>query len=52
MSTWGEALIFGAVLLAFVLGISSIIMGFICQSEDKEKRIKERIDYLRSKHSL
>jgi hypothetical protein len=44
MSNWGDAILFGCALVAFVLGISSVIMGFLPQ-EDGQSVMKNRIEY-------
>lgn len=43
MSAWGEAFLFGVTLLAFVLGTSSLIMGFLPQPEGAG--MKEKVEY-------
>lgn len=46
MVAWAEAITFGVALLAFVLGISSIIMGFLPQPEGvAADGLKEKIEY-------
>lgn len=52
MGEWGSAILFGATLLAFVLGVSSIIMGFLPQAETQSggtssnsSGMKEKIEY-------
>lgn len=45
MSNWGEAVIFGFALVAFVLGLSSIIMGFIHKPADAETLLQQRVEY-------
>ncbi|WP_026376827.1 hypothetical protein [Aestuariibacter salexigens] len=42
MSLWGDAILFGFALVAFVLGMTSIIMGFMPQPE---AGLKEKIEY-------
>ena len=44
MAQWGEAFLFGVALLAFVLGVSSIIMGFLPQPEGAHG-MKEKVEY-------
>ena len=44
MSEWLNALIFGAALVTFVLGLSSIIMGFMV-SVDTPNPMAKRIEY-------
>jgi hypothetical protein len=44
MNEWASALIFGVALIAFVLGFSSIIMGFLTSS-DGENVMQQRIEY-------
>lgn len=44
MAQWAEALMFGFALVAFVLGISSVIMGFLPQAEGANG-LKEKIEY-------
>lgn len=47
MGAWGEAIMFGVALLAFVLGLSSIIMGFLPQPATATggSPLKEKIEY-------
>ncbi|MBC3767891.1 hypothetical protein [Neptunicella marina] len=46
MSNWPEAFVFGAVVLAFVLGLSSLIMSFLNQPvADAEENIKVKVEY-------
>lgn len=46
MSDWGSAILFAATVLAFVLGLSSIIMGFLPQPEGAEgSGMKEKVEY-------
>ena len=44
MNEWASALIFGVALVAFVLGFSSIVMGFLADSEG-ESVMQQRIEY-------
>ena len=44
MNEWVSALIFGVAVVAFVLGLSSIIMGMMVSSEG-ENPMAERIEY-------
>ena len=44
MALWGEALLFGVTVLAFVLGVSSIIMGFLPQPV-QGSGMKEKVEY-------
>ncbi|MFC3093641.1 hypothetical protein DRW07_09190 [Alteromonas sediminis] len=44
MNEWVNALVFGAALVAFVLGLSSIIMGFMVGA-NSENPMAERIEY-------
>lgn len=44
MGNWGDAILFGCALVAFVLGISSIIMGFIVQPNQQDV-IQSRVEY-------
>jgi hypothetical protein len=44
MGNWNDAILFGFALTAFVLGISSIIMGFLPQPST-EAIMKSRIEY-------
>ncbi|MFQ3217736.1 MAG: hypothetical protein ACJAUL_000061 [Paraglaciecola sp.] len=44
MGNWGDAILFGFALVAFVLGISSIIMGFIAQPNQQDV-MKTRVEY-------
>ncbi len=44
MGDWGLAVIFGFMLVTFVLGLSSIIMGFFNPENDAEV-IKHRVEY-------
>ncbi|UAA38694.1 hypothetical protein KIH87_18855 [Paraneptunicella aestuarii] len=43
MGDWGSAFLFGLMLVAFVLGLSSIIMSFFQPVSDSA--IKHRIEY-------
>ncbi|WP_158771823.1 hypothetical protein [Paraglaciecola sp. L1A13] len=45
MSNWTDAILFGFGLVAFVLGVSSIIMGFIAQPAAQESAMKSRVEY-------
>ncbi|MCV2884693.1 hypothetical protein OE749_08290 [Aestuariibacter sp. AA17] len=45
MAEWGEALMFGVALVAFVLGLSSIIMGFMAQPASEQGAMKEKVEY-------
>lgn len=44
MGNWSEAILFGCALVAFVLSVSSIIMGFLPQSSS-ESVMKARVEY-------
>ena len=44
MAEWGEAILFGFTVLAFVLGLSSIIMGFLPQPAHSSG-MKEKVEY-------
>lgn len=44
MSEWISAFIFGAALIAFVLGFSSVIMAFMVSNEG-ESPMTEKIEY-------
>ena len=44
MGNWNDAIMFGLALIAFVLGISSIIMGFLPQAS-AQGTMKNRIEY-------
>ena len=44
MSDWVNAIVFGIALIAFVIGMSSIIMGFVT-GNDGENVMQERIEY-------
>ena len=44
MNEWASALLFGVALIAFVLGLSSIIMGFLTSSNG-ENVMQQRIEY-------
>lgn len=44
MSEWFNALLFGLAVVALVLGLSSIIMGFLSDKTGAEA-MKERIEY-------
>ena len=44
MAAWGEAFLFGVTVLAFVLGVSSIIMGFLPQTTEGNG-MKEKVEY-------
>lgn len=43
MAEWGEAILFGLTVLAFVLGLSSIIMGFLPQPAGNG--MKAKVEY-------
>ncbi|TDF34691.1 hypothetical protein EYS14_23340 [Alteromonadaceae bacterium M269] len=45
MGEWGEALLFGLVVIAFVLGLSSIIMGFIHQPQKDQSALAGKIEF-------
>jgi len=45
MSNWGDAILFGFALVAFVLGMSSIIMGFIHKPADAADLLQQRVEY-------
>lgn len=45
MGQWAEALVFGLALLAFVVGFSSIIMGFLPTRSNGVEDIKNKIEY-------
>ncbi len=46
MADWGNAVLFAATVLAFVLGLSSIIMGFLPQPAGAEGNgMKEKVEY-------
>lgn len=46
MGEWGAALLFGLTLTAFVLGLSSLIMGFLPQSAEAEgSPMRNKIEY-------
>jgi hypothetical protein len=40
-----NAALFGLVVLAFTLGLSSVIMGFICNPVNQDDIMKERVEY-------
>ena len=44
MGNWNDAILFGFALIAFVLGFSSIIMGFLPQPSS-QAAMKNRIEY-------
>ncbi|MDN4502770.1 hypothetical protein QX776_10160 [Alteromonadaceae bacterium BrNp21-10] len=44
MGNWLEAILFGAALVAFVLGFTSLIMGFI-GNPVAEEAIKSKVEY-------
>lgn len=44
MTDWINAIMFGVGLIAFVLGLSSVIMGFM-SSSDGNKGMQEKIEY-------
>ncbi|MFT4994260.1 MAG: hypothetical protein ACI965_001283 [Paraglaciecola sp.] len=44
MGNWLEAILFGCALVAFVLSLSSIIMGFLPQA-NAENALKTRVEY-------
>ncbi|MFT4937835.1 MAG: hypothetical protein ACI88A_000857 [Paraglaciecola sp.] len=44
MGNWNDAILFGFALTAFVLGISSIIMGFLPQAST-HGTMKNRVEY-------
>lgn len=46
MAEWGSAVLFAATVLAFVLGLSSIIMGFMPQPAGAAGNgMKEKVEY-------
>lgn len=45
MSTWPEAFVFGAMLVAFVLGLTSIIMSFFKLPVGPEESVKRKTEY-------
>lgn len=45
MAEWAEAITFGFALVAFVLGLSSIVMGFLPQAEGAADGLKEKVEY-------
>lgn len=45
MSNWSDAILFGFALVAFVLGLSSIIMGFLHTPVEGETPMQERVEY-------
>ncbi|AEE21199.1 MAG: hypothetical protein CL578_19470 [Alteromonadaceae bacterium] len=45
MGNWTDAILFGFGLVAFVLGVTSIIMGFIAQPVQQEDVMKSRVEY-------
>jgi len=44
MENWAEAILFGCALVAFVLSLSSIIMGFLPQANSVNV-MKTRVEY-------
>jgi hypothetical protein len=44
MENWIDAILFGCALVAFVLGLSSIIMGFLPQA-NSENVMQTRVEY-------
>ena len=45
MTDWLEAITFGAALVFFVLGLSSIITSFMLPASDEQVRMKEKVEY-------
>ena len=45
MGNWSEAILFGVALVAFVLGMSSVIMGFIGSDGSAEEAVKSKVEY-------
>lgn len=45
MGLWTEAVVFGVALLAFVLGLSSLIMGFLPDNSQGVTAIKNKVEY-------
>lgn len=45
MSNWGDAILFGCALVAFVLGLSSIIMGFLHKPVEATAAMQEKVEY-------
>jgi uncharacterized membrane protein YuzA (DUF378 family) len=45
MGNWTDAILFGFGLVAFVLGVTSIIMGFIAQPTEQGDTMKSRVEY-------
>lgn len=45
MGAWLEAFLFGLILIAFVLGASSLIMGFIHKPRENEGAMAGKIEY-------
>lgn len=45
MSEWLDAILFGVALIAFVLGLSSIIMGTFLTSKTGGEGMQEKIEY-------
>lgn len=45
MTEWGEAILFGFTVLAFALGASSLIMGFLPQPAGEAGGIKSKVEY-------
>lgn len=45
MGNWVEALLFGLALLAFVLGVSSIIMAMVYKPVAAEAGMKSKVEY-------
>lgn len=45
MAQWLEAFLFGLTLIAFTLGASNIIVGFMHQPTEGTSGLKEKIEY-------
>lgn len=45
MGIFTEAVVFGLTLVAFVLGLSSIIMGFLPQNAEMDVKVRSRVEY-------
>lgn len=45
MANWTDAVLFGFALVAFVLGLSSIIMGMLQQPSTGNSMMKEKVEY-------
>lgn len=45
MTLWLEPITYGAALVFFVLGVSSIVTSFMLPTTDERVRMKEKVEY-------